>query len=111
VRPVEPDGASSIYHLYVIRTSHRQELSDDLNQDGIQTLVHYPVPVHQQPVYRTLPFRYTNLETTERYSEEVLSLPIHARLTKDQQARVVSSIIRSESGRPAATGRNLFARE
>ena len=51
VLPVEREWARHVYHLYVVRLGRRDELRDYLAERGIQTLVHYPVPVHLQPAY------------------------------------------------------------
>ncbi len=70
-----------VYHLYVIRHGDRDSLADRLRGRGVETLVHYPVPVHLQEAYADLGYRRGNLPVTERICGEILSLPIHAGLS------------------------------
>ena len=63
-----------VYHLFVIRTSFRDQLAMHLYEQGVNTLIHYPVPPHKQNAY--LEFRNLNLPITELIHQEVLSLPI-----------------------------------
>jgi dTDP-4-amino-4,6-dideoxygalactose transaminase len=62
------------WHLFVIRSPHRDALQAHLHARGIQTLVHYPIPPHRQPAYTNL--RHVHLPLTEQLHREVLSLPI-----------------------------------
>lgn len=63
-----------IWHLFVIRTKHRDDLQNYLQQNGVQTLIHYPIPPHQQLAYKE--FNNLKLPITETIHNEVLSLPI-----------------------------------
>jgi dTDP-4-amino-4,6-dideoxygalactose transaminase len=69
---------SHVWHLFTIRTQHRDQLQDYLSKNGIQTMVHYPVPTHQQDAY--LDMRCYNLPITESIHNEILSLPMSPRL-------------------------------
>ena len=71
VRPV-PRGDGSVDHLYVVRARNREKLREDLARQGIMTAVHYPVPLHRQPAFRSK----DRLPHAERASREVLSLPL-----------------------------------
>ncbi|MEG0869411.1 MAG: DegT/DnrJ/EryC1/StrS family aminotransferase [Hafnia sp.] len=75
-----------VFHLYVVRCEQRSELQAHLAQQGISTLIHYPIPPHKQQAYS----EYANLSLplTERIHEEVLSLPIGPTMT-DAEAQVV----------------------
>jgi dTDP-4-amino-4,6-dideoxygalactose transaminase len=84
--------AGHVYYLYVIRTSDRDKLRDELSNQGIQALVHYPTPIHLQPAYKAK--RNPVLRCAERASKEILSLPMFAELT-DQEVRSVCETIRS----------------
>ncbi len=89
--PTVRPGAAPVYHMYVIRTERRDELSHYLHLHNIETGVHYPVPCHMQPaVTRKIGVR--KLPETERACREILSLPIHPRLT-DEKVRLVASAI------------------
>ncbi len=83
VLPVEADYAKSVYHLFVIRVANRSQLQKHLQEMGISTGIHYPVPIHLQPAYRHLGHTMGDLPTTERQCEELLSLPMYAELSDD----------------------------
>lgn len=87
-----------VYHLYVVRSSRRDELQAHLQSTGVSTLVHYPVPVHLQPAYRQRLRGADALPVTERASREVLSLPMYPELPEDHVAKVVDGIRTFESG-------------
>jgi len=63
-----------VWHLFVIRTNNREKLRQYLTDNGIQTLIHYPIPPHQQECYKYL--NHLNLPITEKINEELLSLPV-----------------------------------
>lgn len=79
-----------VWHLFVIRTSHRLKLSEFLSKKGIQTLIHYPVPPHKQRAYEHL--NDLSFPLTERIHEEVLSLPIDPTMSEDDIMLVIESI-------------------
>jgi dTDP-4-amino-4,6-dideoxygalactose transaminase len=70
-----------VYHLYVVRHGDRDSLADRLRGQGVETLVHYPVPVHLQEAYADLGYRRGDLPVTERICARILSLPMCAALT------------------------------
>lgn len=81
---------SHVWHLFVIRHPHRNELQKYLTQSGIQTLIHYPIPPHKQLAYKEWSsLRYTN---TEKIHDEVLSLPISPVITDNEAKRVAETI-------------------
>ena len=92
VAPVEAEGSKSVYHLYVIRTPFRDELQKHLTEAGIGTGIHYPIPVHIQQAYASLGWKKGDLPESEKAGEQILSLPMFAGLTKEQQKRVAESI-------------------
>jgi len=67
-------SSNHVYHLYVIRTERRNELKDFLEKEGIQTLIHYPIPPHKQKAYKE--YNHLKLPLTEAIHDTVLSLPI-----------------------------------
>lgn len=79
-----------VWHLFVIRTAHRTALQQHLASQGIQTLIHYPIPPHQQQVYQEWNARSYPL--TERLHQEVLSLPMGPTLTEDEAMQVVAAV-------------------
>jgi len=82
-----------VYHLYMIRTSLRDKLNVWLEQRGIQCGVHYPLPIHLQPIYRKL-FAYKGGEfpKSELLSKTALSLPMYPELRKDEIEYTCQSI-------------------
>ncbi|HYP02752.1 MAG TPA: DegT/DnrJ/EryC1/StrS family aminotransferase [Pyrinomonadaceae bacterium] len=90
--PEELPYARHIYHLYVVQTSERDELQKHLTAAGVQTGIHYPVPVHLQPAYRALGKRAGDFPEAERQAARVLSLPMFPELTDEQIARVAEAI-------------------
>jgi dTDP-4-amino-4,6-dideoxygalactose transaminase len=91
--PVEQAGARHVYHLYVIRTPHRDKLQAHLSERGVLTLVHYPQPVHLQPAYRErVPIAPDGLPVTEQVCGEILSLPMHPYMTDDEVSRVCEAL-------------------
>jgi dTDP-4-amino-4,6-dideoxygalactose transaminase len=90
--PTEKDFASHIYHLYVIRHEKRDELREWLNSKGVATGIHYPKPIHLQNAYKHLGYGEGSFPITERYSKEVLSLPMFPELTEEEIDTVVKLI-------------------
>lgn len=79
-----------VFHLFVIRTKNRADLQDYLLQNGIQTVIHYPVPPHKQKAL--LDWNSISLPITEQIHEEVLSLPISPILTENEVNCIVKSL-------------------
>ncbi|MAF13908.1 MAG: hypothetical protein CMI53_03375 [Parcubacteria group bacterium] len=87
----ELDKGSGIYHLYIIRIleGDRDKVRQDLLELGIQTAVHYPVPVYDQPFYKE---SGDPCPITDKVSEQVLSLPLFLGITKEEQEYVANSL-------------------
>lgn len=92
VLPVTQANATHVYHLFVVRTNHRNDLAEYLNENGIGTLIHYPIPPHLQKCYADLGHRRGDFPIAEELADRVLSLPIWPGMTVDQIRSVVSSI-------------------
>jgi perosamine synthetase len=91
--PADRDGVESVYHLFVVRTKKRDLVKDHLEADGIETGVHYPVPIHLQTPYRQrFGFVEGAFPLSEALSNEVLSLPMYPTLGEDQVLRVCDSV-------------------
>jgi len=82
--PKESDSSKHTYHLFVIRSNQRQDLKGDLDKMGISTGIHYPIPLHEQPAYRTAMESDITLSVTENISNDVLSLPMYPELSENQ---------------------------
>jgi dTDP-4-amino-4,6-dideoxygalactose transaminase len=88
--PYSPKDSERVYHLYVIRHPQRDALRDHLRQEGIETLIHYPIPVHRQPAYRALGGCFPE---AERAAGEILSLPLYPGLPLDTVRWVADTIL------------------
>jgi len=84
VTPFVLSGVTSVYHLYVIRveTGSRTDLQDYLKDHGVQTLIHYPIPIHRTRAFAE--FRKHDCPIAEEYAERILSLPMYPELEKSQ---------------------------
>jgi dTDP-4-amino-4,6-dideoxygalactose transaminase len=92
VRPAEYSFAKSVYHLYVVRTKLRDDLQKFLTDAGIGTGIHYPIPIHLQVAYASRGWKRGDFPNTEAAANEVLSLPMFAGLTPEQQKRVAENV-------------------
>jgi len=92
ITPFEPDWSRSVYHLYVIRLKDREALRKHLAGLGIDTGLHYPLPLHQQKAYAHLGYRTGDFPVAESAASEILSLPMFPSLTGDQQHMVQEGI-------------------
>jgi dTDP-4-amino-4,6-dideoxygalactose transaminase len=90
VLPVERAGSRHVYHLYVVRLAERDAWRARLTEAGVQTGVHYAIPVHLQPAYRDLGYAQGDFPVAERAASEVLSLPIYPELSNDQIDSIAS---------------------
>jgi len=88
VLPFYDGSTNHVFHLFVIRTEKRTELQDYLKENGIETMIHYPIPPHQQKALQQ--FNSLSFPITEKIHREVLSLPMSPVLTEEE----VSSIIK-----------------
>jgi len=86
------DELAHIYHLFVIRTPRRDQLQHFLHDKGIQTGIHYPIPIHLQPAYAELAPSGGRLPVTTQIAGEILSLPMFPELTEEQITRVCAEI-------------------
>lgn len=92
VVPIERENSKHVYHLYIIRVKHRDEMRKWLKDRGISTDIHYPTPIHLQKAYTDLGLRKGSLPITERYADEILSIPIYPELTEDEILQVANAI-------------------
>jgi len=91
--PFIPSWAESAWHLYVIRYSKRDYLQKKLLDEGIETLIHYPVPPHLQKAYSNdIPIINTDLKITSELSQQIISLPIWPHLNEDQLNFITKTI-------------------
>jgi dTDP-4-amino-4,6-dideoxygalactose transaminase len=91
-RPVCREGVEHVWHLYVIRVADRERVRQYLDRRRIETGIHYPVPVHLQPAYRTLGHRRGDFPVAERYADQILSLPMYPELPLTHILRVAEAL-------------------
>ena len=84
ILPEVGPNATHVYHLYVVRTQHRDKFQAFLTEKGIGTLIHYPIPPHLQKAYTNLGFSEGDFPIAEKLAKTSLSLPIWPGLTKSQ---------------------------
>ncbi len=92
ILPNQMENSSHVFHLYVIRTNHREELRSYLFKKGIGTMIHYPVPPHLQEAYKTNGFKKGDFPVAENLAQTVLSLPMWPGLELAQIEWVVKQI-------------------
>lgn len=91
--PALRPGADSSWHQYVIHAPGcRDALQDALKQQGIGTIIHYPIPPHLSEAYACLGYKAGDFPVAERYAQEVLSLPMYNGMTQDEQTAVITAI-------------------
>jgi dTDP-4-amino-4,6-dideoxygalactose transaminase len=90
--PIINPNCESVYHLYVIKTKFRDSLKAYLAQKDIETIIHYPLPIHLQPAYKNRIKTFERLEVTKNLSDEVLSLPMYPELNSSSVERVISEV-------------------
>ena len=90
--PQTRTNAEHVFHLYVIRTGHRQSLIEHLKRHDIQPGIHYPMPVHLQPAYYNRIRTAAGMSVTELLAAEVLSLPLYPECPATDIARVIDAV-------------------
>lgn len=98
VVPHLAEGCTSVYAQYTIQVENRSLVEAGLKQRGIPTAVHYPVPLHFQPVFADLGLKRGAFPHSEAASDRVLSLPMHPYLTDEQQVNVVTALKEAVAG-------------
>ena len=86
-----------VYHLYVVRINEassmtREQVQDFLKEKGIQTGIHYPIPCHLQPAYKSLGYQLGDFPQAEMLCEQILSLPMYPVIKSEDIAWVVEQI-------------------
>jgi dTDP-4-amino-4,6-dideoxygalactose transaminase len=91
--PKARPGCRHVYHVYVVRADDRDRLRDVLGGQGIQTGIHYPIPIHLQPAHADLGYHAGDFPVAEQVAREVLSLPIFPEMTRDQVQTVAAAVM------------------
>ena len=92
ILPKIREGATHIWHQFVIQSEYRDELIQYLDQHNIGTIIHYPIPPHLSEAYHYLGVKEGKLPITENYARTVLSLPLYNGMTKEEQDYVIAAI-------------------
>ncbi len=90
ILPHLSDWNSHVFHIFIIRCKQRDKLQSYLSEQGIQTLIHYPIPPHKQKAYKE--WNTLSLPITEQIHNEVLSLPISPVMTNDDISKVIKTV-------------------
>ncbi|HEX5415275.1 MAG TPA: DegT/DnrJ/EryC1/StrS family aminotransferase [Chloroflexota bacterium] len=84
VKPVIAPPGEHVFHLYVVQVDHRDDLRSHLAANGVASGIHYPTPIHLQPAYRDLGYRYGDFPVSERSAARLLSLPMYPEIEARQ---------------------------
>ena len=90
--PVEPEGCTHVYHLFVVRLPNRQQARQLLTEQGIGVGLHYPIPLHLQEAYSNLGYSLGEFPVAEALSSSILSLPMFPHITEQQVEYVCDSL-------------------
>jgi dTDP-4-amino-4,6-dideoxygalactose transaminase len=91
--PILAEDCSHCWHLFVIRSNHRDALQEFLAKKGIQTMIHYPIPPHLQEAYRDLGYAKGDFPLAEKIALEALSLPLYSEMEKAVAEKVVEAVV------------------
>ena len=92
IKPKNYLGRESVYHLYIVRVKKRRVLQKFLKKEGIETMVHYPVPLHLQEAYSYLGYKKGDFPFSEKIADEILSLPLYPELEDENIFKIVDKI-------------------
>ncbi len=98
ILPKRREGSRTVWHQYVVRTKDRDGFQDYLKQNEIGTIIHYPIPPHLSEAYRALGYHRGDLPVTEKYADEVLSIPMYNGMTQEEQEWVIKVINEYDEG-------------
>lgn len=90
--PLLVTDSTCVWHQYVIKCNERDNLIEYLNEKGIGTIIHYPVPPHLQECYKDLGYKEGDFPITEELAKTVLSIPMYNGMTKEEQDYVIETI-------------------
>ncbi|MBN2858296.1 MAG: DegT/DnrJ/EryC1/StrS family aminotransferase [Candidatus Delongbacteria bacterium] len=92
ILPEERGDVRHVYHLFVIRTEKRDDLAEYLNENGVQTGIHYPIPCHLQRSYGFMGYKKGDFPVSEKLAKEILSLPMSEQLKEDEIVYIAEKI-------------------
>jgi dTDP-4-amino-4,6-dideoxygalactose transaminase len=103
--PAEMPWARHVYHVYTLRAEDRDSLHADLLSAGIQTGIHYPIPVHLQPAYADLGYGKGAFPQSEAAAKQVLSLPLYPELSSQSAKEVAENVKKMVASRGQTVSR------
>lgn len=92
IKPIVLEEREHVWHIFALRTNERKELETYLNEHGIGTAIHYPIPIHQQKVYQKIKIKRGELPIAERIAEMELSIPMYYGMSEAQIDYVIETI-------------------
>ncbi|MBN2964839.1 DegT/DnrJ/EryC1/StrS family aminotransferase [Sulfurospirillum sp. T05] len=92
ITPALSKDCTSVYAQYSVRVPNREEVAKVLNEAGIPTAIHYPIPLHLQPAFTYLGYKEGDFPLSEAIAKEIMSLPMSPFLTEEQQDMVVGAL-------------------
>ncbi|MEN8120232.1 MAG: DegT/DnrJ/EryC1/StrS family aminotransferase [Bacteroidota bacterium] len=92
ITPLKRENVKHVYHVYSIRTKHRNDLEQFLKDNDIGTAIHYPVSIPFMDAYKELNYQFSDLPNAATFQDEILSLPMYPELTKEMMDYVASKI-------------------
>ena len=92
ILPEIRNGATHIWHQFVVKSEYRDELMKYLDKEGIGSIIHYPIPPHLSEAYQYLNMKEGDLPITEKYAKTVLSIPLYNGMKKEEQDYVIKKI-------------------
>ena len=90
--PTLDKDTTCVWHQYVIRCNDRDKLIEYLNEKGIGTIIHYPIPPHLQEAYKYLGYNKGDFPISEDYANTVLSIPMYNGMTDEEQSYVIDAL-------------------
>lgn len=92
ILPKIREGATQVWHLFVVRCQEREELKKYLEENDVFTQIHYPIPPHLQECYKDLGYKAGDFPLTEKFAKEILSLPIYNGMTDEELAYIIDVV-------------------
>ena len=92
VAPCVPPGIEPVFHLYVVQVPNRDAVQAAMKRAGVETGIHYPIPLHEQPAYARFGYKPEDFPVAHRLGPAILSLPMFPEMTRAQAEYVVDAL-------------------
>jgi UDP-2-acetamido-2-deoxy-ribo-hexuluronate aminotransferase len=97
LKPGRKNYSNHVFNQYVVRIKNREKVREQLKESGIPTMIYYPSPLHFQKAYEYLGYKKGDFPVSEMLCEEVLALPVHTEIAKEQQEYIIHNLAKSIS--------------